>query len=82
MKSKIRFLLMMVLCLVCLFALSACGSGVEIGENGNWFVDGKDTGISAAGDAGSRVEIGPNGHWYIDGEDTGVSATAPSGAPV
>ena len=66
MKSKLRILLMTALCLVCLFAFTACGSGVEIGANGNWFVDGKDTGVSAAGEDGSRVEIGPNGHWYID----------------
>ena len=81
MKSKLRILLMTALCLVCLFAFTACGSGVEIGPNGNWFVDGKDTGVSAAGEDGSRVEIGPNGHWYIDGEDTGVSAV-PSDEPV
>ena len=79
MKSKLRILLMTALCLACLFAFSACGSGVQIGENGNWYIDGEDTGVSASG---ASVAIGPDGHWYIDGEDTGVSATAPSGAPV
>ena len=54
MKSKLRILLMTALCLVCLFAFTACGSGVEIGANGNWFVDGKDTGVSAAGEEKGR----------------------------
>lgn len=29
----------------------------EIGENGNWFIEGKDTGKPARGEAGSAVEI-------------------------
>ena len=61
---------------------------VEIGENGNWYIDGEDTGIAAAGkdgddgedgQPGSVVEIGENGNWFIDGEDTGVSAAGTEG---
>ncbi len=58
---------------------------VEIGENGNWYIDGEDTGVAAAGkdgedgQPGSVVEIGENGNWFIDGEDTGVSAAGTEG---
>ena len=55
----------------------APGSVVTIGENGNWFIDGKDTGVLAKGTNGkdgSVVTIGENGNWFIDGKDTGVHA--------
>lgn len=42
----------------------------EIGENGNWFIEGKDTGIRAKANS---TTMGENGNWYIDGKDTGVS---------
>ena len=44
---------------------------VAIGSNGNWTINGTDTGVSAAA---SKVTIGENGNWAIDGVDTGVSA--------
>ena len=34
---------------------------VEIGENGNWYIDGKDTGIAAEGPQGPQGETGPQG---------------------
>ena len=67
------------------------GSVVTIGENGNWFIDGKDTGVAASGGKdgkdgkdgadgkdgkdGSVVTIGENGNWFIDGVDTNVHAS-------
>ena len=41
---------------------------VKIGNNGNWTVDGVDSGVKAQGDAGHtpKVEI-IDGYWYIDG---------------
>ena len=49
--------------------LVAGNSGsVIIGENGNWFIDGQDSGKSAIG---TIIEIGDNGNWFIDGVDTG-----------
>ena len=49
--------------------LVAGNSGsVTIGDNGNWFIDGQDSGKSAIG---TIVEIGDNGNWFIDGTDTG-----------
>ena len=53
---------------------------ITIGENGNWFVDGVDTGTKAQGPAGQAGQdgvtphIGDNGNWWIDDHDTGVPA--------
>ena len=60
---------------------------LTIGGNGNWFVDGKDTGIPARGEKGdqgepgdiTKISIGDNGNWFIDGGDTGVSAKGQDG---
>lgn len=52
------------------------GASPYIGENGNWWIGDKDTGVYSGGEA---PEIGSNGNWYIGGEDTGVSATGPAG---
>jgi outer membrane murein-binding lipoprotein Lpp len=56
-------------------------SFIEIGENGNWWVDGRDSGHPAKGEAGAapRIEIGGNGNWWIGGEDTGASAKGQAG---
>ena len=40
---------------------------VTIGENGNWFVDGTDTGVSARGQQGEVGETGENGNSVITG---------------
>ena len=65
------------------------GSTPNVGSNGNWFIDGKDTGIAAKGKDGqngsdgkdgSVVSIGSNGNWIIDGTDTGVKAYGKDGA--
>ena len=53
------------------------GASPYIGENGNWWIGDKDTGVYSGGEA---PEIGSNGNWYIGGKDTGVSATGPAGA--
>ncbi|MDR2886858.1 MAG: DUF4988 domain-containing protein, partial [Bacteroidales bacterium] len=39
---------------------------VEIGTNGNWHIDGADTGTPARGNA-PAIAIGANGNWHIDG---------------
>ena len=61
---------------------------IEIGSNGNWFIDGKDTGVSAKGPQGPEGPAGPagtaptieikDGYWWINGENTGVQATGGS----
>lgn len=63
---------------------------VEIGENGNWFIEGVDTGVSATGPQGPQgpagedgqkpeITISEDGFWVIDGEKTTVSAQGPQG---
>ncbi|MCD7974006.1 MAG: PL29 family lyase N-terminal domain-containing protein [Candidatus Azobacteroides sp.] len=57
---------------------------IEIGENGNWYIDGIDTGKPAKGNDGVNgnspiIEIGVNGNWYINGIDTGKAATGNDG---
>lgn len=42
-----------------------------IGDNGNWVIADKDTGVSAKG---LTPFIGDNGNWWIGDEDTGVLA--------
>ena len=64
----------------------------NIGDNGNWWINGEDTGISAQGPKGEDGEDGAdgddgsmpdikiiNGNWYINGVDTGVSAKGDKG---
>ena len=51
------------------------GSTPVIGDNGNWWIDGIDTGKpskGADGKGGSLIEISNNNTWIIDGTDTGV----------
>ena len=67
------------------------GSGslawLSIGENGNWYIDGKDSGQPSRGENGSdgrdghspQISIGNNGNWHIDGQDSGIQATAKNG---
>ena len=51
-----------------------------IGDNGNWWIGDKDTGVRAAGRDGKdgingvTPHIGENGNWWMGDEDTGVSA--------
>lgn len=53
------------------------GSVVTIGENGNWFIDGVDTGLPARGDDGANGQDGQDGEdgadaptvYYYPGED-------------
>ncbi len=52
-----------------------------IGDNGNWFINGKDSGISAAGTSGQTPHIGENGNWWIGDNDTGITAQGTQGLP-
>jgi hypothetical protein len=47
----------------------ADGSVVTIGENGNWFIDGVDTGLAAQGPAGAPGEKGETGETGAPGAD-------------
>ncbi len=59
------------------------GSVVTLGANGNWFIDGVDTGVSskgAAGEKGQKGDTGLNGKDGKDGKD-GSAWISGSGAP-
>ena len=51
---------------------------VEINAEGNWEINGEDTGVKAEGEDATAptVEINAEGNWEVNGEDTGVSAKA------
>lgn len=50
-----------------------------IGENGNWFVNGVDTGVAAQGPAGADGEDGQPGKDGQDGQDGAVGPAGPEG---
>lgn len=52
---------------------------IKVGDNGNWFIDGVDSGVKAIGLDGSTPYIGDNGNWWINGEDTGKTAIGQTG---
>jgi hypothetical protein len=56
---------------------------IGIGENGNWFIDGSDTGKPSKGNDGRNpvITIGANGNWFIDGVDTSMASKGADGAP-
>ncbi len=56
-------------------------SFIEIGDNGNWWIDGVDSGEVAKGETGEapEIKIGDNGNWFIDNVDTGASASGQDG---
>ena len=57
----------------------ASSLGITIGENGNWYVSGTDTGVCARGDDGFTPYVGTNGNWWIGTRDTRVSAVGAEG---
>lgn len=54
---------------------------ITIGTNGNWYIDGADSGQKAQGNAGHTpsVTIGSDGYWYIDGTKTSQKAQGDKG---
>lgn len=89
MKKKFLFVVAMMAFMP--LALTSCSNDKNypyIGENGNWFVNNKDTGVPATGPAGhngtngtngSTPKVGENGNWWIDNVDTGIPATGAAG---
>ena len=69
MKRTISIFLALTMLIASMAALTACGGadngGVPvIGENGNWWIDGVDTGVSAQGPTGDTGADGDNGEDY------------------
>lgn len=50
-----------------------------IGENGNWFINGEDTGKPSRGEQGPKGEQGPQGPAGADGEDGARGPQGPEG---
>lgn len=55
------------------------GSVVTIGANGNWFIDGKDTGFASKGDKGDKGDPGKDGKDGKDGNDGAPGAPGKDG---
>lgn len=61
------------------------GLSPHIGDNGNWWIGDKDTGVAAKGKDGQdgkdgiTPHIGTNGNWWIGITDTGVPAKGQDG---
>ena len=55
---------------------------ISIGANGNWLIDGNDSGKKAQGNDGHTpiVTIGTDGYWYIDNVKTSQKAQGEKGA--
>ena len=54
-----------------LLAFTSCTSSdeISIGENGNWYINGTDTGVSAVGPKGDDGDKGADGKAGVDGID-------------
>jgi YVTN family beta-propeller protein len=53
---------------------------ITIGDNGNWFIDGADTGKPSTGRDGTTPQLTiTDGYWQIDGVNTGVKAEGADG---
>ncbi|MBE6577377.1 MAG: hypothetical protein E7653_04495 [Ruminococcaceae bacterium] len=78
MKKRTSILILAALICLVSILLTSCANksatSIVIGENGNWIIDGNDTGIKAQGTDGSKVTVGENGNWFVDGVDTGIIA--------
>lgn len=57
------------------------GSVVTIGANGNWFIDGKDTGFASKGDKGDKGDPGKDGKDGAPGKDGKDGNDGAPGAP-
>ena len=55
------------------------GETPYIGDNGNWWIGNKDTGVKAKGSDGLTPYVGDNGNWWIGNNDTGVRAVGKDG---
>lgn len=72
--KKLLCVVVSFICMVCTVVFAGCGSSSPtIGNNGNWFVEDIDTGVSAQGPQGEKGETGAQGPQGEIG-DSGLSA--------
>lgn len=77
---KKKFLFVIALMALMPLALTSCSNDKNypyIGENGNWFVNNKDTGVPATGPAGQDGTDGENGTDGVNGQD-GANGNSPT----
>jgi len=55
------------------------GETPYIGDNGNWWIGDRDTGVKAVGSDGLTPYVGDNGNWWLGSNDTGVAAVGKDG---
>jgi len=83
---KITKITALLLCLLLALSFASCsllgGSGatkITIGENGNWYLDGVDSGVSAKGEKGDTGAQGPKGEQGEQGEPGSAAAKGDTG---
>ncbi len=61
--KKMKKILLLLTALLLIVSMCSCGGAKApyVGENGNWYVDGKDTGVSAKGESGETGDVGDPG---------------------
>ena len=77
---KKKFLFVITLMALMPLALTSCSNDKNypyIGENGNWFVNNKDTGVPATGPAGQNGTDGEDGADGVNGQD-GANGNSPT----
>ena len=78
---KILKILCAALASAMLLMLASCSASAPyIGENGNWWINGNDLGVSASGIKGDRGEQGPQGEQGETGAQGEPGAQGPAGA--
>lgn len=67
--KRLRSVIIFFVVVTMIFSLTSCmAESPKIGENGNWWIGGTDTGVSAQGPQGEKGEKGEQGEQGIPGE--------------
>lgn len=78
--KKFICLVVSFLCIVGTAVFAGCGSSYpSIGDNGNWFIKGEDTGVSSKGETGPQGDKGETGAQGPQGDKGETGAQGPQG---
>lgn len=80
-RRSFKRLLAILLVAVTCFTLASCGQEISIGDNGNWYIDGVDTGVSARGEKGDTGATGEKGDAGENGANGTDGAKGDTGSP-
>ncbi len=81
MKRYMKALMLAVALLLTVVLACSCGDEITIGENGNWYINGVDTGTAATGADGAPGEKGDKGDKGADGAAGEKGDTGEKGDP-